>query len=161
MSLNPTFPGGLPPKNAAALPDAGGTQKPAEPSFPRKGSSPPGRDEAKPGPEAHKTVAPSYSRPCLVENWFLRNEGPHKHANVHFPMRPDVEVMPLICGQTFFRALAEEIASAQRSVDLVSWGLDTDMVLIRSDGAADYGMAFLLIQSFKHVKIQRKKILKY
>lgn len=127
MSTNPIDP-------AAGLPDTKKAPNPAELPYA------PGLAEAKPGPEEHQTVASVNERSNLAENWFLRNEGSRKHDNVHFPMRPDVEAMHLVCGQKFFRELAEAIASASRSIDLVSWGLDTDMVLVRSDGTTDYAL---------------------
>jgi phosphatidylserine/phosphatidylglycerophosphate/cardiolipin synthase-like enzyme len=97
-------------------------------------------------PENHKTIGSVSTCSTLAESWFLREKGPNKHEHVHFPIRPDAEVAPLVCGQAFFKELATAIASAKRSVDLVSWGLDTDMVLVRSDGTKDYN----LTQKYPH-----------
>lgn len=87
-----------------------------------------------------ETSSSTVTQPHATEDWFLRAEGEAKHKHVHFPMRPGVEVIPLVCGQKFFKEFANSIASAERSVDIITWGLDTDMVLVRSGGQEDYAL---------------------
>jgi phosphatidylserine/phosphatidylglycerophosphate/cardiolipin synthase-like enzyme len=51
-----------------------------------------------------------------------------------YPPRPGNVIEPLINGERAFRAVHEAIASAKKSVDIVSWGFDPSMRFIRPNG---------------------------
>lgn len=66
---------------------------------------------------------------CLVQPWFIR--VPHPVYDV----RHGCELKPINCGQNVFRAIARDIKSAKHSVDIITWGFDPGMVLVREGGA--------------------------
>src|SRR5215216_418354 len=44
------------------------------------------------------------------------------------------EIDPMNCGEKVFGEIAKDIENAQRSVDIITWGFDPGMALVR-DGA--------------------------
>ena len=72
---------------------------------------------------------------CLALPWWARVPG-----RVYFP-RHQCELEPLICGQQVFKHISEDIKNATRSVDIITWGFDPGMVLVRH-GRADNGQRY-------------------
>lgn len=70
---------------------------------------------------------PEYSAPyqCLAQPWFVRVPHP-----VYYP-RYRCSIEPLICGEKVFRRIANDVKRAKHSVDIITWGFDPGMVLIR------------------------------
>jgi phosphatidylserine/phosphatidylglycerophosphate/cardiolipin synthase-like enzyme len=75
-----------------------------------------------------KTSAP---RQCLTQPWFVR--GPQQ---LYYP-RYNCFIQPLICGQEVFKKISEDIENAKESVDIITWGFDPGMVLVRGSSAED------------------------
>ena len=65
---------------------------------------------------------------CTMQ-WML--EHPH-NAGTH-PISSGNELDVLICGQEAFGRLAKDIEDAQHSIDLICWGFDPGMELVRTD----------------------------
>lgn len=75
-----------------------------------------------------KNAPPSqYLAPC----WFVRVPHP-----VYYP-RYNCHIEPLICGEEVFERLAKDLLSARESVDIITWGFDPGMVLVRGSTAED------------------------
>ncbi len=72
---------------------------------------------------------------CLAAPWWIRAWHP-----VYEP-RHRCELKALNCGQDVFAQIHADIFAAERSVDIVTWGFDPGMVLIRQ-GSAENGMRF-------------------
>lgn len=72
---------------------------------------------------------------CLALPWWVRVPG-----RVYFP-RHQCELVPLNCGQKVFKNISEDIKNASRSVDIITWGFDPGMVLVRH-GRADKGQRY-------------------
>lgn len=51
-----------------------------------------------------------------------------------YPPRPANIIEPLINGERTFRAVQEAIGSAKKTIDIISWGFDPSMRLVRPDG---------------------------
>ncbi|MYN01753.1 phospholipase [Pseudoduganella sp. DS3] len=62
---------------------------------------------------------------CLAQPWFIRASYP-----VYYP-RYGCSLEPLICGEEVFARIAEDLEKAQHSVDIITWGFDPGMVLVR------------------------------
>ena len=62
---------------------------------------------------------------CLAQPWFVR--APHP---VYYP-RHGCAIEPLICGETVFKRIAHDLKRAKYSVDIITWGFDPGMVLVR------------------------------
>lgn len=62
----------------------------------------------------------------LTMPWFVEKSK--------YPPRPGNAIEPLINGERAFKAVHEAIANAKISVDIVSWGFDPSMRLIRPSG---------------------------
>jgi phosphatidylserine/phosphatidylglycerophosphate/cardiolipin synthase-like enzyme len=73
---------------------------------------------------------------CLSEPWWVRTS---KHGT--YPPRHACEIKPLICGEAVFKSIHDDLLKAQRSVDIITWGFDPGMVLVRNGGAED-GMRY-------------------
>ena len=69
---------------------------------------------------------------CLSSPWWVRTI---KHGT--YPPRHACEIKPLICGEEVFRDIHQDLLAAQRSVDIITWGFDPGMVLVRGSGAED------------------------
>jgi phosphatidylserine/phosphatidylglycerophosphate/cardiolipin synthase-like enzyme len=80
--------------------------------------------------QTRKTIFPSSSRPYESQKWFLS----HKDGDPHFPLRNGNEIKPLLSGKAVFEEIAASIKKAGRSIDIITWGLDTDMRLVRAGG---------------------------
>lgn len=72
---------------------------------------------------------------CLAQSWFV-----HVPQPVYYP-RYRCSIEPLICGEDVFRQVAKDVASARNSVDIITWGFDPGMVLVRGATAED-GMRY-------------------
>lgn len=62
--------------------------------------------------------------------WFL--EDKNKKGNATHPITHNNRLSVLICGQEGFAAIAKDIAAAKESIDLVCWGFDPGMELVRN-----------------------------
>jgi phosphatidylserine/phosphatidylglycerophosphate/cardiolipin synthase-like enzyme len=65
----------------------------------------------------------------LAQPWFVRMP-----EDVYFP-RHGCSIVPLICGEEVFADIANAVKSAQHTVDIITWGFDPGMVLVRGDSA--------------------------
>jgi phosphatidylserine/phosphatidylglycerophosphate/cardiolipin synthase-like enzyme len=68
---------------------------------------------------------------CLVLPWWVR-----ENKEVYFPKHNCV-IEPLICGEKTFKRIAQDLEKAKRSVDIITWGFDPGMVLVRGANAED------------------------
>ena len=68
---------------------------------------------------------------CLAQPWFV-----HVPYPVHYP-RYRCCIEPLICGEEVFRKIAADLEKAEHSVDIITWGFDPGMVLVRGKSAED------------------------
>lgn len=83
---------------------------------------------------------------CLTLPWWVKTREPH-----YYP-RHRGSIEPLICGEEVFARIADDIAAATRSVDIITWGFDPGMVLKRGFKAQDgqrYGDLLLEIATRK------------
>ncbi len=62
----------------------------------------------------------------LTMPWFVENSK--------YPPRPSNVIEPLINGERAFRAVQEAISNAKTSIDIISWGFDPSMRLVRPGG---------------------------
>lgn len=70
-------------------------------------------------------------RQCLAQPWFVR--VPYR---IH-PPRYRCLIEPLICGEDVFRKIAKDLDNARHSIDIITWGFDPGMVLVRGKSAED------------------------
>lgn len=125
------------------LPDADRHQpsRGADNKTPSQNESAGGTESAKIAPkqedmrQAMTSEVSAASQSTQTPNWFLQ---PDPAQYVIFPPRPGNKIYPLESGKECFGAIAEAIMAAKKSIDLISWGLDTDLRLIRSEGANDF-----------------------
>lgn len=68
---------------------------------------------------------------CLAQPWFV-----HVPYPVH-PPRYRCFIEPLICGEAVFKKIARDLQKATHSVDIITWGFDPGMVLVRGKSAED------------------------
>jgi len=68
---------------------------------------------------------------CLAPCWFVHLPNP-----VYY-VRYRCHLEPLICGEDVFGKIAEDLMNAQHSVDIITWGFDPGMVLVRGTTAED------------------------
>ncbi|MDR2574339.1 MAG: hypothetical protein LBC94_08395 [Desulfovibrio sp.] len=119
---------------------------PAESPAPgtRPSPEPDGADSAKTAPPPQEPVDVSMRRktkasvahqPTLSENWFL---NPKEFPNVHFSAKAGNQIVPLSGGMEIFASVAFALKAAKRSVDIITWGLDTDMRLVRAGNPHEY-----------------------
>ena len=83
-----------------------------------------------------------YLAPC----WFVRVPYPAYY------LRYRCSIEPLICGEEVFERIAKDLESARQSVDIITWGFDPGMVLIRGATAEDgtrYGDLLKMIATRK------------
>lgn len=66
---------------------------------------------------------------CLAQPWFVRLP-----KEVYYP-RYGCSVEPLICGEEVFGRIARDLENATDSVDIITWGFDPGMVLVRGETA--------------------------
>jgi len=78
---------------------------------------------------------------CLAQPWFIRAAHP-----VYYP-RYYCVIEPLICGEAVFKKIAYDLKRAKHSVDIITWGFDPGMVLVRG-ATAEAGQRYgdLLIE---------------
>lgn len=69
---------------------------------------------------------------CLSSPWWVRTI---KHGT--YPPRHACELKPLICGEEVFESIHADLLKAQRSVDIITWGFDPGMMLVRGGGSED------------------------
>lgn len=67
----------------------------------------------------------------LSQSWFVQVPEP-----VYYP-RYRCSIEPLICGEEVFRRISIDIEKAQDSVDIITWGFDPGMVLVRGRTAEE------------------------
>lgn len=72
---------------------------------------------------------------CLAQPWFIR--APHR---VYGP-RHGNRLEPLICGEEVFKSISENVSAAQHTVDIITWGFDPGMVLVRG-ATAEAGVRY-------------------
>lgn len=72
---------------------------------------------------------------CLALPWWIR-----ENTRVYFP-RHRCKLEPLICGQKVFKSISDDIKNATRTVDIITWGFDPGMVLVRH-GRAENGQRY-------------------
>ena len=72
---------------------------------------------------------------CLAQPWFIR--APHR---VYYP-RHGCELKPLNCGKRVFESISDDLNAAQHTVDIITWGFDPGMVLVRG-ATAEVGMRY-------------------
>jgi len=84
---------------------------------------------------------------CIDENqrkadgsipWLLENN----HRGDSHPITPNNGLEVLICGQESFERIAKDIEAAVHSVDLICWGFDPGMELVRSGRAWPRGQPY-------------------
>ena len=68
---------------------------------------------------------------CLAQPWFV-----HVPYPVH-PPRYRCFIEPLICGEGVFKKIARDLQKATHSVDIITWGFDPGMVLVRGKSPED------------------------
>jgi len=73
---------------------------------------------------------------CLSLPWWVRTS---KHGT--YPPRHGCNLEALVCGEEVFGSIHKDLLKAQRSVDIITWGFDPGMVLVRNGGAED-GMRY-------------------
>lgn len=69
---------------------------------------------------------------CLSLPWWVRTS---KHKS--YVPRHHCRIEPLICGEDVFKAIQADLLQARRSVDIITWGFDPGMVLVRGSHAED------------------------
>lgn len=85
---------------------------------------------------------------CLSKPWWVRTT---RHGA--YPIRHACCLEPLICGEEVFKSIQSDLLKARRSVDIITWGFDPGMVLVRNGGAEDgmrYGDLLKRIATRKH-----------
>ena len=65
---------------------------------------------------------------CLSLPWWIKTRHP-----TYYP-RHRCDIEPIICGERVFKRIARDIKKARHTVDIITWGFDPGMVLVR--GAA-------------------------
>ncbi|WP_295991114.1 hypothetical protein [Rugamonas sp.] len=68
---------------------------------------------------------------CLTQPWFI-----HAPFLVYDP-RHGCHLEPLICGEKVFGSISKDLNAAQHTVDIITWGFDPGMVLVRGATAED------------------------
>ncbi|MFC5548435.1 phospholipase D-like domain-containing protein [Massilia aerilata] len=69
---------------------------------------------------------------CLSEPWWVRTS---KHGT--YPPRHACEIKPLVCGEAVFGSIQDDLVKAQHSVDIITWGFDPGMALVRNSRPDD------------------------
>lgn len=98
-------------------------QQPDKPS-PPQGLEQNRTTEASPGSQARPSG-----------NWFLQ---PGERPHVYFPPRPGNSISVLPSGAEVFKRLWEDMEKARHSIDIITWGLDTDMRFTRVGNPNEY-----------------------
>ncbi len=73
---------------------------------------------------------------CLSLPWWVRTK---KHKT--YLARHHCQILPLVCGEEVFQRIQVDLLAARRSVDIITWGFDPGMVLVRG-GSAEDGMRY-------------------
>ncbi|WP_020651641.1 phospholipase D-like domain-containing protein [Massilia niastensis] len=73
---------------------------------------------------------------CLSLPWWVRTS---KHKT--YLARHHCRIEPLICGEEVFGSIQKDLLAARGSVDIITWGFDPGMVLVRGSSAED-GMRY-------------------
>lgn len=79
----------------------------------------------------HKSIVPLSDETrtaTLTSQWLLEKQEDAKTPVLHFN---NLEV--LICGQESFARIAADIQAARKSIDIIAWGFDPAMELVRGD----------------------------
>lgn len=72
---------------------------------------------------------------CLAQPWFIHAQHP-----IYQP-RHACLIEPMNCGERVFGAIAADLKDAKHSVDIITWGFDPGMVLVR-EGTAEAGQRY-------------------
>jgi phosphatidylserine/phosphatidylglycerophosphate/cardiolipin synthase-like enzyme len=72
---------------------------------------------------------------CLALPWWVRTMHPT------YPPRHGGKIEPLICGERVFERIANDLKHARSSVDIITWGFDPGMVLVRG-ATAEQGQRY-------------------
>ena len=84
-----------------------------------------------------------------TSQWLLENA--HK-AGTH-PITANNFIQMLICGEEGFKAIAADLEQAQSTVDLVCWGFDPGMELVRDDPPTPVSHAALLMTARQRSRV--------
>ncbi|MGK5077894.1 hypothetical protein [Janthinobacterium sp. HLX7-2] len=87
----------------------------------------------------------------LAQPWWVRTPQP-----VYSP-RHSCHIEPLICGENVFKRIAADLDNATDSVDIITWGFDPGMVLVRGvagELGTRYGDLLKTIAARKHNPVQ-------
>lgn len=101
-----------------------------------------------------KTVGPYQ---CLSLPWWVRTS---RHST--YPPRHGCNLEPLVCGEEVFGSIHNDLLKAQCSVDIITWGFDPGMVLVRHGGAEDgmrYGELLTQIATRKDTPVKVRLLL--
>ncbi|GAB2861510.1 hypothetical protein GCM10027277_32750 [Pseudoduganella ginsengisoli] len=88
------------------------------------------------------------SNAALYEDnvYYNRDMGPYQSLSLPwwvktpertYPVRHGCRIEPLVCGERVFGQIARDLESAKSSVDIITWGFDPGMVLVRGKTARD------------------------
>ncbi|MRW94357.1 hypothetical protein GJ699_30730 [Duganella sp. FT80W] len=72
---------------------------------------------------------------CLAQPWFIKVPHPvydPRHGNL---------LEPIICGENVFHRISDDLTAAEHTVDIITWGFDPGMVLVRG-GTAESGTRY-------------------
>ena len=73
---------------------------------------------------------------CLSKPWWIRTS-----AHRRYEPRHHCELTVLNCGQAVFKAIQADISAARKSVDIITWGFDPGMMIVR-EGLASQGIRY-------------------
>lgn len=73
--------------------------------------------------------------PCLAQPWFIQMP-----QRVYMP-RHGNHLETMICGEKVFGAIFDDLKAAQHTVDIITWGFDPGMVLVR-ETTAESGLRY-------------------
>lgn len=63
--------------------------------------------------------------------WWVKTPEPT------YPVRHGCRIEPLVCGERVFGQIARDLEAAKSSVDIITWGFDPGMILVRGKNAQD------------------------
>lgn len=92
------------------------------------------------------------SNAALYEDnvYYSRDMGPYQSLSLPwwvktpeptYPVRHGCRIEPLVCGERVFGQIARDVEAAKSSVDIITWGFDPGMVLVRGKSGQD-GMRY-------------------
>lgn len=86
----------------------------------------------------------AYPYQCLAQPWWVRTDPPPPYHPRH-----GCKIETLNCGERVFNRIARDLRQAKRSVDIITWGFDPGMELVRDgrDKGLRYGDLLMKIAS--------------